>query len=237
MKYLQSTFFRGVSFSLFAIGGNLRAISFGFIGCMVFLSLANASMAQAPGWSRGQQNLAISYDECLRRASAALQGEGYRIDYAGGNFAVGIKGVHTGVIICSPAPESKMLVHIVVASNGDGGGVERQRLQARMEGSGSGSVGGGGVSGTWDLVCCSNKYRSILVLQQNGNRLTGYMVNPEQKLEGSINGNTLRFTRNFSGGSQEYALTLSPDGRTLTGNFTGTRDTSVGTETTATKRQ
>lgn len=95
---------------------------------------APAPEGQAPLWSRGQQNLAISYDECVQRMTAALQTEGYRKDgNSGGNFVAGYKGVHTGVIICSPAPESKMLVQIVVASNGDGGGRERQCLQAQME--------------------------------------------------------------------------------------------------------
>jgi hypothetical protein len=105
---------------------------------------------QPPGWSRGQQNLSITYDECMRRAPAALQAEGYRRDdQPGGNFAVGIKEVHTAVIICSPAPDAKMLVHIVVASNGDGGGVERQRLQAQMERPGPAARPG---SLTWQQV-------------------------------------------------------------------------------------
>ena len=100
------------------------------------------AQGQAPGWSRGQQNLAITYDECMRRAPAALHSEGYRIDYNAGNFAVGIKGVHTAVIMCNPAPDAKMAVNIVVASNGDGGGRERQCLQAQMERPGSGCGGG-----------------------------------------------------------------------------------------------
>ena len=104
-----------------------------FCGLLLCVS-ARVSSAQAPGWSRGQQNLAITYDECVRRMPAALQAEGYAQDpNSGGNFVAGSKAVHTAVIICSPAPESRMLVQIVVASNGDGGGVERQRLQAQME--------------------------------------------------------------------------------------------------------
>jgi hypothetical protein len=107
------------------------------LACTLAIALASLgrspALAQtAPGWSRGQQNLAISYAECLRRANQAIQNEGYRTDYAGGNAVVGIKSVHTAVIICSPAPDAKMLVQIVVASNGEGGGVERQRLQAEM---------------------------------------------------------------------------------------------------------
>jgi hypothetical protein len=119
-------------------------ISFLAITFALLLFFAPAALAQAPGWSRGQQDLAITYDECMRRGPAALQAEGYRIDYNAGNFAVGIKNVHTAVIICSPAPDSKMLVQIVVASNGEGGGTERQQLQARMEQPGLPPRSGGG---------------------------------------------------------------------------------------------
>lgn len=128
---------------------------------------AQVSFAQAPGWSRGQQNLAITYDECLHRAPGALRAEGYRIDYDAGDFAVGIKGVHTAVIICSPAPDAKMLVHIVVASNGEGGGTERQRLQAQMER--PGSQPGLSPEGTWCREGDRSKPASI---RQSGNSLT-----------------------------------------------------------------
>ena len=87
-----------------------------FCGLLLCLS-ANTSFAQAPGWSRGQQNLALSYDDCVGRMPVALQNEGYSRDAnSGGNFVAGSKAVHTAVIICSPAPDSKMLVQIVVAS-------------------------------------------------------------------------------------------------------------------------
>jgi hypothetical protein len=128
---------------------------------------AHVAFAQAPGWSRGQQNLAITYDDCLRRAPEALQAESYRIDYDAGDFAVGIKGVHTAVIICSPAPDAKILVHIVVASNGDGGGVERQRLQAQMDR--SGSQPGVSPEGTW---CRDGDRTKPASIRQSGASLT-----------------------------------------------------------------
>src|SRR5262249_55258692 len=59
--------------------------------------------------------------------------EGYRIEQPS-PFAVGNKGEHTALIMCNPAPSNMTWVNIVVASNSEGGGVERQRLQARMEG-------------------------------------------------------------------------------------------------------
>src|SRR5690349_6534850 len=93
-----------------------RLRRYSLVSVAILMATTSAMQAQsAPGWSRGQQNLAISYDECLRRMPAALQAEGYRVDHVAGDFAVGIKQVHTAVMICSPAPEQKMLVHIVVA--------------------------------------------------------------------------------------------------------------------------
>lgn len=141
MKKLRFSFTQGSV----VVRAFVRSLRFGWQSslCALLLCLAAyTSFAQAPGWSRGQQNLAITYDECMRRAPAALQAEGYRIDYNSGNFAVGIKDVHTAVIICSPAPEAKMLVHIVVASNGEGGGIEREKLQAQMERPGARQPGG-----------------------------------------------------------------------------------------------
>lgn len=107
---------------------------------------AYPALAQAPGWSRGQQNLAISYDECVRRAVLALQAEGHRMDYAAGAFAVGVREPHTSVIMCNAAPDGSTWVNIVVASNGDGGGSLRQRLQAQMDAGGGGGRGAGGLT-------------------------------------------------------------------------------------------
>ena len=171
MKKLEIVFLRGFSFARCLKERNFAKICL----CSALLAIAScmsattsAALAQAPGWSRGQQNLAITYDECVRRMPAALAAEAYRRDdQPGGNFAVGIKGVHTAVIICSPAPESRMLVQIVVASNGDGGGVERQRLQARMERPGSG--GSRSLEGNWCREGDRNKTTSI---SQSGNSLT-----------------------------------------------------------------
>jgi hypothetical protein len=143
MKKFQFTFLLGAYLAECLLGRRrARYCLWAFLSTFVLFGSATLSFAQAPGWSRGQQNLAITYDDCMRRAPAALQNEGYRIDYNSGNFAVGIKGVHTAVVICSPAPDAKMLVHIVVASNGEGGGSERQCLQAQMERPGVSRCGG-----------------------------------------------------------------------------------------------
>jgi hypothetical protein len=101
------------------------------IGTVV--ALASSAYAEAPGWSRGQQEQPIPWEECVRRGGAAMQAECYRIDQPS-PFVVGMKGQHTAVIMCNPSPNQKQWVNIVVASNGEGGGLERQRLQARMDG-------------------------------------------------------------------------------------------------------
>jgi hypothetical protein len=101
---------------------------------LLVYACACSAFGQSPGWSRGQQLLPIGFDDCVRRASQSLQAEGYAVEYAAGAFAVGRKGVHTGVITCNASPDGKQWINVVVASNGEGGGSERERLQVRMEG-------------------------------------------------------------------------------------------------------
>ena len=109
----------------------------GFVCVAALMALGAPASADPPGWSRGQQELPITWEECVKRAGAALQAESYRVEQPS-PFAVGQKGQHTAVIMCNPAPGNKQWVNIVVASNGEGGGTERQRLQGRMDGSLSG---------------------------------------------------------------------------------------------------
>lgn len=105
------------------------------IRVLLVLSLCTPSLlAQSPGWSRGQQLLPLTFDDCVRRAARSLEAETYEVEYSSGAFAAGRKGVHTAVIACNAGPDSKMWVNVFVASNGEGGGLERQRLQAQMEG-------------------------------------------------------------------------------------------------------
>ena len=70
-------------------------------GVLLVCAAATSSLAQTPGWSRGQQLLPITYDQCVSRASQALQAEGFRIDHAAGDFAVGIKEVHDDIWLVS----------------------------------------------------------------------------------------------------------------------------------------
>lgn len=104
--------------------------------CVVVLMVAMIAMGQ-PAVSRGQQVLSISYDECLRRAQGAFSDESWNQIGTSGNAVNAFKSIHASYIVCNPAPDTKMAVNIFVASSSNDSGVpgyERQRLQARMEG-------------------------------------------------------------------------------------------------------
>ncbi len=143
-----------------------------FCGLLVVLSLGISALpcfAQAPVWSRGEQLLPISYDECMQRAESALASEGFGIVHRGGAFVVGQKGIHTAVIMCNVAPERKTWANIVVASsanNGDVPGEERVKLQGRMDR----AVGRNpNLSGNWYRT---NDPCKRTLITQSGNTLT-----------------------------------------------------------------
>ena len=185
-------------------------------GVLLVCAAATSSLAQTPGWSRGQQLLPITYDQCVSRASQALQAEGFRIDHAAGDFAVGIKEVHTAVIMCNPGPEGKMWANIVVASNGEGGGSLRERLQAQMEKPGTVSAGGGDpVLGGW-----------VWAFAPPGQPLVDHgavTFNPDGTIKWSggsqgswrKSGNT--YTLKWADKEAEDIVNMSDDGKSLTG--------------------
>lgn len=190
---------------------------------LVLAASATLSLAQAPGWSRGQQLLLINYDECVRRAPLALQAERYRIDYSAGAFSVGIREVHTAVIMCNAAPEAKTWVNIVVASNGDGGGEQRQRLQAQMERPGSASGGGCGLGVRWDET--EEGWTGTWTRRGNSNvfdlvaRKAGMTLTAVQTI--TMNGNrvSIRRTNVTDGNDCEMEGTVAPDGVSVTGTY------------------
>lgn len=105
--------------------------------CGLVLCLVPMMAYAQPSVSRGQQILSISYDECLRRAQGAFSAEGWGQVGTSGNAVNAFKGIRASYIVCNPAPDTKMAVNIFVASSSNDSGVpgyERQRLQARMEG-------------------------------------------------------------------------------------------------------
>lgn len=104
--------------------------------------------------------------------------------------------------------------------------LEASELLAALEPTRSSSV-----SGTWEFVCCGGKYKWTVTLNQNGNTITGSDF--QGQIEGKISGSSVKFERRIAAGVQEFSLTLSSDGKTLSGNFSGPRDLSAGTDVTA----
>lgn len=118
-------------------------VAFFLVPGLVFAAAAfpTAAAAQAaPAWSRGLQLLAIKVSECGARAEAGLRAEGYTVSNRSGPsedayFLGGQKGIDSAIIACDSTTGGKTWVNVVVFSTSpDSGvpGVERQRLQARM---------------------------------------------------------------------------------------------------------
>ncbi len=101
----------------------------------IFLSFFfNSSIAQ-PSFSRGEQNLPITFPEAMRRADAALRAEGYVNLYNQANVIGAYKGYNTAIIMCNQAPGGGQWINIIVASAADDSGIpgrERERLQSQM---------------------------------------------------------------------------------------------------------
>ena len=91
------------------------------------------------------------------------------------------------------------------------------------------------INGTWNFMCCSGKYWGEIDLTVDENHaIKGRYYDKANKsggtVDGTVKGKNIFFTRNK--GEQDYKLTLSDDGSTMTGFFVGVHDDSVGTEVT-----
>ena len=125
----------------------------GFLFALAFFTFASSASAQ-PSMSRGEQLLPISYNECIQRAEKSFLAEGWVNLGKGGAFVNAFKENNGAYIMCNVAPENKIWVNIVVASNSGNAnvpGAQRVCLQAQMDQPGasrcgateSGTTGGG----------------------------------------------------------------------------------------------
>ena len=117
-----------------------RTVGCGFLFALAFFTLASSAAAQ-PAMSRGEQLLPISYNECIQRAEQAYNAEGWVNIGKGGAFVNAFKENNGAYIMCNVAPENKIWVNIVVASNSGNSnvpGAERVCLQTQMERPGNG---------------------------------------------------------------------------------------------------
>ncbi|WP_162388215.1 hypothetical protein [Spirosoma endbachense] len=187
-----------------------------------------ASLAQPP-ISRGEQLLAISYDEAYRRARSALQAEGYVNLREGGAHIIAFKQEHSAVIMCNVAPEGKVWINVVVASYSNDAGIpggERVRLLDRMgraasvtsqsEGCGLGSVWAGTESG-YDLTWTRRGNSAIFDVSGfiNGNNFSA-----EQTIE--IVGNKVNINRYkaIDGNTCRFEGLIQSNGKNVRGTYT-----------------
>jgi|ERR1051326_938295 hypothetical protein len=200
----------------------IRRISFGFILC----ACAVTGVAQ-PAMSRGQQQLSVTYNECMNRARQALRSVGFTVEGAG-NAAQGWRGESGAYIMCNEAPGNAIVVNIVVASISNDAGVPgnlRQLLQAQMERPGAAVPGASacglgsrweeteeGWRATWTRRGASN----IFDVDSNKGSLHLTAV---QTIE--INGSRVKVTRtNASDGNNcEMEGTIGADGIHVTGSY------------------
>jgi len=79
------------------------------------------------------------------------------------------------------------------------------------------------VTGAWTFTQVAGRFGGTVVLQQSGSAVTGTWhtaagkVEPDSKVSGQVNGNTVYLTRTFGDLKQEYVLTVSADGDQLDG--------------------
>ncbi|MEI9887856.1 MAG: hypothetical protein WDN08_15410 [Rhizomicrobium sp.] len=88
-----------------------------------------------------------------------------------------------------------------------------------------------GANDTWKFDCCDDKYHTTVTLSFEAGHVEGSFEDGSA-VSGTYKGDDVRFHRTMGGGGQDYHMTLSADGRTMEGSFTGTRDTTVGVKTT-----
>lgn len=92
------------------------------------------------------------------------------------------------------------------------------------------------IEGIWGYICCSDAYSGSLKFIQNGNSITGDFLDASNqsrgKIEGTVQNNSVIFTRRWGDNTQFYKLNLSSDLQRLKGTFEGFRDPNpnIGTE-------
>lgn len=118
--------------------------------------------------------MAIKVSECGRRAEAALRAEGYNeTNHSGPSeasfYVGGQKANHSAIIVCDASPIGKTWINIMVGSTSadpNVPGVQRQRLQARMDLPSSAAAaptpgGGGGTSAVAIQIAWNGGYAFV----------------------------------------------------------------------------
>jgi hypothetical protein len=203
-----------------------RTVRCGLLLVLPFFALASSAAAQ-PAMSRGEQLLPISYNECIQRAEQAYLAEGWVNIGKGGAFVSAFKENNGAYIMCNVAPENKVWVNIVVASNsGDGNvpGGERVKLQRRMDQAVSGAVSGGCGLGTrwveneegWTATWTRQGNSNLFDVQSRKGTL---YLTAIQTINISGNRVSISRTQASDGNNCQMEGTIGPDGVTVTGTY------------------
>ncbi len=96
------------------------------------LTMSAAIAQSAPTVGRYVDNRQWPLHECMTRGRAALQGEGYVIDWTGADAQRGTRASFTTLVMCSPTPEGLMRVNVVLATNGGNIQAENDRIWTRL---------------------------------------------------------------------------------------------------------
>lgn len=113
-------------------------------GLVIAMGVAVAGAASAqPAISRGEQYVGIGYQECMDRARAAFQSQGWVNIGSGGSYVNAFKGESGAYITCNESPAGRTIVNIFVASNSPNSGAERVALQTAMGSTGSPPIAAG----------------------------------------------------------------------------------------------
>ena len=147
---------------------------------------ASPASAASPAVSRGEELLAMSFEDCIARARTAFLEEGFKITTVDNtSYVLARKGIHNAYITCSPAPADKTWANVFVASYTQDGkipGAERSKLQLRM----AAAAPLVDFTGTWTV---STQWGS-LAIEQSGDQLTGRFFEPPGSFTGKVYGDT-----------------------------------------------
>jgi len=152
-----------------------------------FVVSASPALAASPAVSRGEELLAISFEDCIVRARKAFIDEGWKVSEGDNtSYALGRKGIHTAYITCSPGPDAKTWANVFVASytqDSQVPGAERTRLQLRM----AAAAPLGNFAGTWFVPTRFGK----VTIDQVGDKVSGRYTEPAGTLTGIAYGDTV----------------------------------------------
>lgn len=168
--------------------------------CLLLFMTAGCLTSHAAAWSRGRLVIEMSDDESNARAQNALQTQGFKsTNPNNGDFWVGYKDNHTAFITMNDFPPNRVIVNIIVISEGEQNGavpgalreaLERLMQQPAMQQQGMANVIN--LAGNWD-----DNGEKIISVQQRGNQIFGTYQGGSWS--GTVNGNEVNITNNLGG--------------------------------------